>query len=480
MQRTRERPGVIRHAGDAPDVSVEPRRSIGGREHVARVRDVVPQRVDVRAQLAERRENRCGSDDRRPETRRCLERRPACEAHRTPDQRERERKAQQHEPEVRLEQNPDAHEDAAEEGATVQPQPACEREETERREHRVAGVVVRARQQQRVRHQAERSHDGPRSECPQQERRAGAGEGQPEDVEEERRPPVARREGGGVGVVEERVLVVPDVDVEPVAVEQPRADAEEDPGVGVGARPSADGDQRDREDERRGKRPEPPESAHSGLPCQSGSTGWRRLLQSAPWPPGTRRTKRSGGPRRSCRGRCSRSSSRSTTAATRSSRTSARSERAAAGRSRPRTSRSSSSPTARSTAPPSACSRRASDVDMRVIHYDRNLGKGYAVKLGALAARGDWIALVDADLDLDPGGDPGVPRDRAARGARPRDRLEAPSRLGRRLPALAARDELGLPAAEPRSLRPRRPRHPGRPEGVQPRRRRRRRARCCS
>lgn len=39
---------------------------------------------------------------------------------------------------------------------------------------------------------------------------------------------------------------------------------------------------------------------------------------------------------------------------------------------------------------------------IRVIHYDRNLGKGYAVKAGALAARGAWIALVDADLDLDP------------------------------------------------------------------------------
>jgi glycosyltransferase involved in cell wall biosynthesis len=44
---------------------------------------------------------------------------------------------------------------------------------------------------------------------------------------------------------------------------------------------------------------------------------------------------------------------------------------------------------------------------LRVIHYDRNLGKGYAVKLGALAARGDWVALVDADLDLDPGAIPG-------------------------------------------------------------------------
>jgi len=47
-----------------------------------------------------------------------------------------------------------------------------------------------------------------------------------------------------------------------------------------------------------------------------------------------------------------------------------------------------------------------SDVDMRVIHYDRNLGKGYAVKMGALAAEGEWIAIVDADLDLDPGAIP--------------------------------------------------------------------------
>ena len=43
---------------------------------------------------------------------------------------------------------------------------------------------------------------------------------------------------------------------------------------------------------------------------------------------------------------------------------------------------------------------------LRVIHYDRNLGKGYAVKAGALAAHGQWIALVDADLDLDPGSIP--------------------------------------------------------------------------
>jgi glycosyltransferase involved in cell wall biosynthesis len=47
------------------------------------------------------------------------------------------------------------------------------------------------------------------------------------------------------------------------------------------------------------------------------------------------------------------------------------------------------------------------DLGMHVIHYDRNAGKGYAVKAGALAAEGDWIAIVDADLDLDPGAIPG-------------------------------------------------------------------------
>jgi glycosyltransferase involved in cell wall biosynthesis len=42
------------------------------------------------------------------------------------------------------------------------------------------------------------------------------------------------------------------------------------------------------------------------------------------------------------------------------------------------------------------------DAGFRVIHYDRNLGKGYAVKTGALASHGEWVALIDADLDLDP------------------------------------------------------------------------------
>ena len=40
--------------------------------------------------------------------------------------------------------------------------------------------------------------------------------------------------------------------------------------------------------------------------------------------------------------------------------------------------------------------------NVRTIHYARNLGKGYAVKVGALAGRGRWIAFMDADLDLQP------------------------------------------------------------------------------
>jgi glycosyltransferase involved in cell wall biosynthesis len=43
----------------------------------------------------------------------------------------------------------------------------------------------------------------------------------------------------------------------------------------------------------------------------------------------------------------------------------------------------------------------------RVIHYDRNLGKGFAVKAGALAATGEYLGFVDADLDLDPARIPG-------------------------------------------------------------------------
>jgi glycosyltransferase involved in cell wall biosynthesis len=41
---------------------------------------------------------------------------------------------------------------------------------------------------------------------------------------------------------------------------------------------------------------------------------------------------------------------------------------------------------------------------VRVLDYDRNLGKGYALRTGSLTARGEWIAWIDSDLDLDPAG----------------------------------------------------------------------------
>ena len=97
-----------------------------------------------------------------------------------------------------------------------------------------------------------------------------------------------------------------------------------------------------------------------------------------------------------------------------------------------------------------------SDVDMHVIHYDRNLGKGHAVKLGAMEAKGSWIALVDADLDLDPSLVP-MYLDTAQR-----ESLDFAigskrhPRLGRRVSAVAAARELGVPATEPRALSARR------------------------
>jgi glycosyltransferase involved in cell wall biosynthesis len=54
--------------------------------------------------------------------------------------------------------------------------------------------------------------------------------------------------------------------------------------------------------------------------------------------------------------------------------------------------------------------------EIRVIHYDRNLGKGYAVKVGLLAGRADLIGFLDADLDVDPAALPSFVEDIRARG----------------------------------------------------------------
>jgi glycosyltransferase involved in cell wall biosynthesis len=44
----------------------------------------------------------------------------------------------------------------------------------------------------------------------------------------------------------------------------------------------------------------------------------------------------------------------------------------------------------------------AADPRLRIVHAERNRGKGHAIRLGLSAARGDVVAIQDADLELDP------------------------------------------------------------------------------
>jgi glycosyltransferase involved in cell wall biosynthesis len=39
---------------------------------------------------------------------------------------------------------------------------------------------------------------------------------------------------------------------------------------------------------------------------------------------------------------------------------------------------------------------------VRIVHADRNRGKGHAIRLGLSSVRGDVVAIQDADLELDP------------------------------------------------------------------------------
>ena len=104
----------------------------------------------------------------------------------------------------------------------------------------------------------------------------------------------------------------------------------------------------------------------------------------------------------------------------------------------------------------------------RVFHYDRNLGKGYAVKLGALEAVGDWIGFVDADLDLDPAD--------LATYVEHAQRRNLDFAIGSKrhpdsqvhYPALSRCRILVLSAARPPALPARRHRHAGRSESLSP------------
>jgi glycosyltransferase involved in cell wall biosynthesis len=46
--------------------------------------------------------------------------------------------------------------------------------------------------------------------------------------------------------------------------------------------------------------------------------------------------------------------------------------------------------------------RACENLRVRVVEYERNMGKGYALRTGSKAATGAWIAWLDADLDLKP------------------------------------------------------------------------------
>ena len=51
---------------------------------------------------------------------------------------------------------------------------------------------------------------------------------------------------------------------------------------------------------------------------------------------------------------------------------------------------------------------RDGDVSVRVLRYERNQGKGYALACGARHATGDVVVFLDADLDLHPDQIPGM------------------------------------------------------------------------
>ena len=48
--------------------------------------------------------------------------------------------------------------------------------------------------------------------------------------------------------------------------------------------------------------------------------------------------------------------------------------------------------------------KKLADENIKVIGYEKNYGKGYAVRLGVKEARGDIIGFIDAGMDIDPEG----------------------------------------------------------------------------
>jgi glycosyltransferase involved in cell wall biosynthesis len=40
--------------------------------------------------------------------------------------------------------------------------------------------------------------------------------------------------------------------------------------------------------------------------------------------------------------------------------------------------------------------------NLTILHYDENMGKGYALKYGAARTTGDLVTFIDADMNIDP------------------------------------------------------------------------------
>jgi glycosyltransferase involved in cell wall biosynthesis len=46
--------------------------------------------------------------------------------------------------------------------------------------------------------------------------------------------------------------------------------------------------------------------------------------------------------------------------------------------------------------------QESGNIDIKVLHHDKNKGKGQAIKKGFLLAKGDYVIIQDADLEYDP------------------------------------------------------------------------------
>ena len=106
---------------------------------------------------------------------------------------------------------------------------------------------------------------------------------------------------------------------------------------------------------------------------------------------------------------------------------------------------------------------------VRVVRCRQNEGKGNALICGALYSRGEYVAFLDADMDLHPEQLAELFRDHAGARRRCRDRLEVPPGIESRLSAAASRLQFFLLPAGAIALRVAGSRHANRHQALQTR-----------